>query len=377
MTKQFRDFKEAREFVRKLNIVSVNEWNKYRKSGNKPEDIPSNPNNIYKNKGWITWGDYLGNGNVSDNFKQYCSFTEARKYVQNLSLKNQKEWLEYCKSGNKPDDIPGNPGGTYKKEWVSLGNWLGTGRIADRDKIFRPFKEARAFVSELNLKGQKEWLEYCKSGNKPDDIPTGISSIYKDKGWISWGNFLGNGTIAPKNRIYHSFEESREFVQSLGLKSKKEWIEYYHSGNKPDNIPTNPEKSYKGKGWISFGDWLGTGKTRNWRNFKEAREFVRKLGLKNQEGWIEYCKSGSKPPDIPNTVGKVYKKEWQGYGDWLGTGTIQTQQRKYRPYKEAKEFVRSLKIKNLKEWNRYSVSGNKPDDIPAAPWNTYKEWGKK
>jgi hypothetical protein len=35
------------------------------------------------------------------------------------------------------------------------------------------------------------------------------------------------------------------------------------------------------------------------RSFTEAREFVHKLGLKNQNEWKEYAKSKDKPTDIP------------------------------------------------------------------------------
>jgi hypothetical protein len=32
----------------------------------------------------------------------------------------------------KPDDIPYKPSRTYENEWISWGDWLGTGRIADQ-----------------------------------------------------------------------------------------------------------------------------------------------------------------------------------------------------------------------------------------------------
>src|SRR5215218_5605976 len=35
---------------------------------------------------------------------------------------------------------------------------------------FRPFKEAREYTNYLNLKGQANWSEYCKSGTKPRGI---------------------------------------------------------------------------------------------------------------------------------------------------------------------------------------------------------------
>ena len=64
-------------------------------------------------------------------------------------------------------------------------------------------------------------------------------------------------------------------------------------------------------------------------------------------------------------------------GDWLDTGTVAHKDRIFRPFTEAREFVRSLGIKNHKEWRAYCKSGSKPDDIPAHPWDVYKEWNKK
>ena len=46
---------------------------------------------------------------------------------------------------------------------------------------FRPFKEARDFVRSQDIKTPKEWDEYVKSGNKPDDIPSNPGSYYKKK----------------------------------------------------------------------------------------------------------------------------------------------------------------------------------------------------
>ena len=47
-------------------------------------------------------------------------------------------------------------------------------------KQFRDFESAREFARELKLKGSREWYEYCKSGNKPDDIPSNPQKVYKE-----------------------------------------------------------------------------------------------------------------------------------------------------------------------------------------------------
>ena len=95
------------------------------------------------------------------------------------------------------------------------------------------------------MKGVKKWQEYCKSGNKPDDIPQKPPKTYKNEGWTTWGDFLGTGNIATRDRAYRDFNDAREFAQSLGLKNYKEWLEYCKSGNKPDDIPAVPWDIYK------------------------------------------------------------------------------------------------------------------------------------
>ncbi|MGB7956484.1 MAG: integrase repeat-containing protein [Candidatus Nitrosopolaris sp.] len=152
----------------------------------------------------------------------YRPFVEARKFARTLGLKTRDEWNEYCTSGKKPDDIPSYPEFKYKNDWKGVGDWLGTGSIASYNMIFRPFDDARKFVHELGLKSLKAWTNYCKSGSKPADIPSNPNKTY-GKDWKDWGNWLGSGNIAPQKRLYLKFEEGREFVQSLGLKSQAEW----------------------------------------------------------------------------------------------------------------------------------------------------------
>ena len=46
-----------------------------------------------------------------------------------------------------------------------------------------------------------------------------------------------------------------------------------------------------------------------------------------------------------------------------------------RSFESAREYVRSLGIKDYKDWKEYCKSGKKPDDIPADPRYFYKkEW---
>ena len=377
-------FEEARTFARSLNLKGENGWREYCKSGKKHDDIPSAPGGLYKNKGWRSWGDWLGTGTVASRLIEYRPFKEARKFVHTLNFRNGNEWNEYCKSGKKPDDIPANPYQTYKNDgWKGMGDWLGTFFVAKFLREYRSFKEARSFVHTLNFRNGKEWNEYCKSGKKPNDIPSDPNSTYKNDGWKGMGDWLGTFFVAKFLREYRSFKEARKFVHTLNLRNQSEWNEYCKSGKKPDDIPASPVHTYKGEGWKSSGDWLGTfyvaQSLREYRPFKEARQFVQRLKLKSaNKGWRVYCKSGKKPDDIPRMPNQIYKSEgWKSWGDWLGTGYIAARNRKYRPFEEARPFVHSLNLKSNKDWRVYCKSGKKPDDIPYKPERTYESEGWK
>jgi hypothetical protein len=126
-----------------------------------------------------------------------------------------------------------------------------------RKRSWRPFTEARAFVQPLGLKNRAEWQDYCRSGRRPADIPSNPKRVYNAE-WRGMGNWIGTGTLTPHDRTYRQFPEARAFVRALGLKNQAEWHDYCRSGRKPDNIPRTPYNIYKAE-WHSLGDWLGTG----------------------------------------------------------------------------------------------------------------------
>ena len=374
-------FEDARAFVHGLGLKSVPEWWVYCKSGKKPPDIPTNPHVVYADHGWVSMGDWLGTHRVATHRRRYLPFKKARSYVHGLMLKSQAEWQTYCKSGDKPANIPAVPSLVYAgKGWVDLGDWLGTVVLATHLRRYRPFKEARAYVRELGLKSVAKWWVYCKSGKKPDDIPANPQNIYSKTGWTSWGDWLGTSRIADRDRAYRPFEKALDHARSLGLGTGAEWIAFTRSGSLPPDIPAAPWGTYKGKGWTSMGDWLGTGTValakRQFLPFKQARDHAQSLRLESQAKWKTYCKSGDKAANIPADPWHVYAgKGWVSLGDWLGTGVTATRARQYRRFGEARAFVHTLALKRKSDWRSYCRSGEKPHDIPARPDHVYAEEG--
>lgn len=248
--KQYLTYNEAKILVAKLKIKTEDEWIHYCKSGRKPINIPDSPRTLYKNRGWVSFKDWLG-------IPEFIPFKEARALSLSLGLKTQTEWFKYCETTNKPENIPKHPERIYKnKGWVSWSDWLGNEIIASYNRQFQPFEQARLFVHSLHLKTKEDWSYYCKNSSKPSDIPTNPRSVYLHSGWIGWGDWLGTGRIANQKRLFLNYEEAREFVHKLSLKSQTEWFEYCKSFDKPKDIPSDPQGTYKNKGWSSWGDWL-------------------------------------------------------------------------------------------------------------------------
>src|SRR5262249_44283595 len=144
------------------------------------------------------------------------SFKKGRAYARNLGLKTQKEWVQHCKSGKKPKNIPADPKGGYGNDWAGYGDWLGTGTIAPHLRKYLSFKKARAYVRSLNIKDQAGWKRYARSGKKPVNIPAAPWWVY-EKEWIGMFDWLGSGQHRGHMK---PFLQARAWARRQGLKSK-------------------------------------------------------------------------------------------------------------------------------------------------------------
>ena len=75
-----------------------------------------------------------------------------------------------------------------------MSDWLGYAPKqggAHAGVSFLPFKRARAIVRKLKLGSHKEWKEWSKSGERPNNIPGSPERAYRDAGWTSMPDWLG------------------------------------------------------------------------------------------------------------------------------------------------------------------------------------------
>lgn len=214
--REFLPFAEAKTWVHRLGLTGVKEWRAYNagKFPNKPsrpDSIPSDPARVYKQTGWVGWGDWLGGSISRSRSRSFLPFVEARAWVRRLGLTGVKDWKDFCagrllRSVPLPPSVPSNPNLTYRdKGWISWGDWLGSGRVANQNRDFFPFLEARARVHRLGLAGFREWMEYC-AGRRPDlpkkpsRMPSSPNGVYSGKGWAGWSDWLGNGRTPRRSR---------------------------------------------------------------------------------------------------------------------------------------------------------------------------------
>ncbi len=299
--RKFKNFKDAREFVRSLGLKSENDWRNYKRSGVKPDNIPAKPENVYIEEGWCGFMDWLGYTKVQRKHK-FADFVSAKIFIHSLGLKSEFEWEEYKKTGLKPADIPADPEKVYKEDgWCGFQDWLG---FSMTEYNIQEYATAKELIRRL---APEKALEFEVEG---------------------WPEFKNPRATVEQGSQFREFTSAREFVRTLNLKSAAEWRDYNRSGKRPVDIPAKPDRVYKTKGWVSFPDWMGyeTGQRSSvagnqFKDFIEAREFARSLNLRTEDDWRKYKRNGQRPSDIPAKPENVYKdKGWKGYGDWLRTG---------------------------------------------------------
>lgn len=257
--KEYLPFEIARSYVQKQKLQNAKEWKSFCNSVDFPPNIPKTPHNTYKNSGWKGMHDWLGTNEKSRFYKDrgILSFDEARDFVRSQKLLNWTEWRLFTKSENIPNNVPKNPEKIYKNSgWINWGDWLGTSKISNHKRSFLSFEEAKVEVKKLNFKSSTGWREFV-SKNPDLKLPALPYKVYKNSGWKSWGDFLGTGNVALKDKKFLEFEEMRAFVLNLGLKNELEWRAWKRVNDLPNNIPGNPDRIYKDKGWKGWAYFFG------------------------------------------------------------------------------------------------------------------------
>lgn len=193
------------------------------------------------------------------------------------------------------------------------------------------FEQARTFVRKQNIRNQQDWFTWCKTKKRPANIPVNPHYVYSEArqgGWTDWRDWLG-----PRDK-WISYKVLKEFVKGLGLRSVIDYNRWYVKSNMKSytdkigcRLPSNPNKVYEE--WDSWNSFLNP--KPKFLSFYKARKFARGLKLKSYKEWLEWCRAGYRPDNIPVNPYSTYHDKFLGYPDFLG----------FKPYRKRKN-------KNLK-----------------------------
>lgn len=188
--------------------------------------------------------------------------------------------------------------------------------------------------------------------------------------------------VASRVRTYAG---ARAFASALGLSSARQWEAFcqgqmYHLGRRPADVPRRPDRAY-GDAWTSWHDFLHGGEVR-WRRFEDARTWARDQLLASRKEWRHLAAgqlTGRRlPRDIAAEPERAYRHTgWNGWANWLGSAG----DGRFLPFRRARAFARSLKLKGVAEWWAYcrgelaEDKGCKPRNIPTSPHHVYRDTG--
>ena len=154
-------YEEAQRIVKKNGVNSKTAY----KSSYKELGLPSNPNQFYRDKGWIDWYVFLGTTKVS-----YPTYEEAQRIIKENGINSYAAY----KSSYHALGLPSNPNAFYKDNgWIDWYDFLGKSRLISKDdrkynilkrlavtpallKDDAPLQVIYIFVSQFNKELAKE-----------------------------------------------------------------------------------------------------------------------------------------------------------------------------------------------------------------------------
>ncbi|XRA99258.1 methyltransferase [Pycnococcus provasolii] len=404
----FRSLEDAREYMHaQADVLKRDHWHAWCRDGNRPEDIPRDPNKYYAGKGWVSWPDFLDPARAGVRAQgaadRYRSFEDAREYMHaQADVLTRDQWRDWCRDDKRPEDIPGDPQAYYEgKGWESWPDFLDPARAGVRahgaaDK-FRSFEDAREYMhAQADVLTLQRWHAWCRDDKRPKDIPSNPNRTYEGKGWESWPDFLDPARAGVRAQgaadRYRSFEDAREYMHAQAdVLTRDQWRDWCRDDNRPEDIPGDPQAYYAGKGWESWPDFLDParagvrvqGAADKYRSFEDAREYMHaQADVLTLQRWHAWCRDDKRPKDIPSNPNKYYAgKGWESWPDFLDPARAGVRAQgaadRYRSFEDAREYMHAqADVLTRDQWRDWCRDDKRPKDIPGDPEKYYagKGW---
>jgi hypothetical protein len=308
-------YNEAKQIVKRLGIRKFEDYRRMNPELRKSLYLPSSPDSFYINKGWISWPQFFERENLIHNRFEFIPYQEARKIVIKLKIRSQAEYRKLTLKERRKLNLPSTP----DKHYAGKG-WKGWGAFISPDDNyvvrvypdFSTFHEAKETVKRMGIKSSREYSMLPLDERRKVGLPAAPFEFYEGKGWVSWRDYLGTE--------WCDFEEAKEIVQKMEIKDYREYRKLPLEEKKQLGLPAAPYKFYKGEGWVSWGDYFGREYSSIPRTtFEEAKKIVKRIKIKGVRGYRELTLREKMSLGLPSNPDKTYKKKgWISWPDFLG-----------------------------------------------------------
>ena len=324
-----------------------------------------------KKFGYILIPIFIPDGMDFDAASEAQGFDDVSVTVRALATTDKRivEYLRAISEGKKPKGGSPVEGITsinqlYKVEADEFNKAI---QLKIWDKVaavsYRSYEEAKIYASSLKLNYSKDWFKIRKKKLLPRDIPGKPERIYSSSGWEGWGKFLGTGRIAFQNKKMMSLGQAKMYVKKFKFKNAKQFFKFTKSAKKDPFLPSSPGHYYaKEKQWKGINDFLGLGVTglkySNYFSYNEAKKYIKKFKISTIPEFIKLRNASKFSNRIPNSPSFTYKKEWDGWGEFLGNNKIAFHLIKWKSLKQLKSFAKKNKITSGYKWRKYYEDNN-------------------
>lgn len=168
----------------------------------------------------------------------------------------------------------------------------------NQDKL--SFEQAKQLVREFKVFTAKEYLRFRASSTDFKKVLPYQPSIYYKNEWKGWCNFTG---MDNSPEVDFNIEEIQQIAVSLNIRTKEEWRLAVST-----NLINGPLHISKVDGFSNWAQFLAHDK---YLNFKDLLSFTRKLGLRTQTDWRQWCRDNDRPDNVPFDLHGHYKTDFQ------------------------------------------------------------------
>lgn len=162
------------------------------------------------------------------------------------------------------------------------------------------YEDAQKLVRQHLISSVKEYEQFRKScPNIKKSLPSAPSQFYKDK-WVNWSTFL----IDDEQITSTPLCELKKIAETMGIKSPEQWHECVKNNQIDAPVFVNQVEGFKSWKWF-FGE-----EDVVYMPFKTLVVYTRKLKLRTQLDWRNWCKEYEKPESIPYDLRKHYYDDY-------------------------------------------------------------------